>query len=141
MEKEFLIIFVYFSDFCTEDSVRLIRCCGELMPCDDSEAKVELARNIIKMVIKKNIIHVEHYNTFLDVLKENECNISAQEFLSSMTKHATPNIITYEKLLYCVCACGDVSQSTEIITEMKRLNYPISENVFNALVLGHGRAG
>ena len=48
---------------------------------------------------------------------------------------------TYHLLLACICESGDIKQATEIVSMMKTKGFPASEPVFDALVLGHARAG
>jgi leucine-rich PPR motif-containing protein len=50
------------------------------------------------------------------------------------------NDTAYHLLLACVCESGDIKQATEIVSMMKTKGFPVSEPVFNAVVLGHARA-
>lgn len=36
---------------------------------------------------------------------------------------------------------GDINRATEVISNMKALGIPASENIFNSLIVCHGKAG
>lgn len=45
-------------------------------------------------------------------------------------------------LIIIVCEqAGDINRATEVISNMKALGIPASENVFNSLIICHGKAG
>lgn len=49
--------------------------------------------------------------------------------------------MTYQRLMWRYCQDGDVEGATKVLEKMRELNFPVSEPVLNALVMGHAFHG
>lgn len=86
-------------------------------------------------------LDISHYNALLRVYLENEHHFSPLEFLANLNKKGVePNRVTYQRLIAGFCQRGDISGATKILEYMKEKQLPVSESVFNALILGHSKA-
>lgn len=84
---------------------------------------------------------VSHYNALLRVYLENEHRFSPTQFLTDLeAKGVEPNRVTYQRLIAGFCQEGDIAGATRILEFMREKQLPVSENVFNALILGHSQA-
>ncbi|XP_055854793.1 leucine-rich PPR motif-containing protein, mitochondrial [Episyrphus balteatus] len=123
----------------TEDSIFLLNSCGpELMPSQTPQNRMELFTKLWEYLKKNDALQKDHYKSFLKVHAENGFVIeNFREFLEE--KQLTENPEMYEKLIQFACRIGDIKLATDILVDMKAKGLPLTENVFNALIMGHAK--
>ncbi len=126
----------------SNQSLMMIRCCGELVPSENSENRTKLVQEVWKTMETLNVpFDISHYNALLRVYLENEYKFNPTEFLQELSnKGCEPNRVTYQRLIARYCQEGDIDGATTILQHMKEKQLPINEHVFNALVEGHAKA-
>lgn len=86
-------------------------------------------------------VDVSHFNALLRVYLENGHNFSPIEFLTDLKeKGVEPNRITYQRFIMHYCNRGDIEGATKILEIMREKEMPLTEGVFNALIIGHSEA-
>ncbi|XP_055905373.1 leucine-rich PPR motif-containing protein, mitochondrial [Eupeodes corollae] len=123
----------------TEQSIFLLESCSpDLMPSQTPENRIELFQKLWEFLEKSNDLKTEHYMSYLKVYAENGVDIEDfNKFLEE--NHLVDNPQIYEKLIQFACELGDIRRATEILAEMKAKSFAITENVFNALIMGHSQ--
>lgn len=124
-------------------SLLVIRCCGNLVPEELPETRTKLVQEIWNTLNKLNVpMDISHYNALLRVYLENEHSFSPAEFLTELeSKGIEPNRVTYQRLIARYCQEGDIDGATKILQYMREKQMSVNENVFNALIVGHSKAG
>ena len=127
----------------SSQSLLLIRCCGNLVPEEPPAARTQLVHDIWKMLESFGVkLDISHYNSLLRVYVENEYRFNPMDFLKKLhEKGVEPNRVTYQRLLTSYCQRGDINGASQILELMKSKDLPISEVVFNSLVMGHSNTG
>ncbi|CAH0405199.1 unnamed protein product [Chilo suppressalis] len=123
-----------------KQSILLIQCCTELLPDESPASRMNLLDEILKAIKPHTEFKVEHYNELLRVYIANNRNVVASAFITQMAP-VKPNTTTYELILRALAECGDLNQSTEVISNMKANNVPANEDVFNSLIICQAKAG
>ncbi|XP_022130285.2 leucine-rich PPR motif-containing protein, mitochondrial [Pieris rapae] len=118
----------------------LISCCSELLPDETPAARMILVEDIWNTIKCHTKFDVDHYNELLRVYVANKRTVIPNNFIDQMLP-VKPNNTTYELLLKALSEAGDINRATEVISNMKALEIPASENVFNSLIVCHGKAG
>lgn len=118
-----------------EEMCFLLECCGNMIPDKTREDKIELLTKIWNKIEFKS---ENDYRVLLRIYKENLFNLEDfRTFLGNIKSE--PNIEIFQDLIYLFCEIGNIPKSMEILSEMKKLNFPITETVFNALIIGHSK--
>lgn len=127
----------------SSQSLLVIRCCGNLVPEELPETRTILVQQIWNTLNKLNVsMDISHYNALLRVYLENEHEFSPVEILSELeSKGIEPNRVTYQRLIARYCQVGDIDGATKILHYMREKQMSVNENVFNALIVGHSKAG
>lgn len=127
----------------SSQSLLVIRCCGNLVPEEMPEIRTKLVQEIWNTLNKLNVpMDISHYNALLRVYLENEHQFSPTEFLAELeAKGIEPNRVTYQRLIARYCQEGDIEGATRILEYMREKQMAVNENVFNALIVGHSKAG
>lgn len=127
----------------SSQSLLVIRCCGNLVPEELPETRTKLVQEIWNTLDRLNIpMDISHYNALLRVYLENEHPFSPAEFLTELeSKGIEPNRVTYQRLIARYCQEGDIDGATKILQYMREKQMSVNENVFNALIVGHSKAG
>ncbi|GBP92171.1 Leucine-rich PPR motif-containing protein, mitochondrial [Eumeta japonica] len=131
------------NDVTSSQSLLIIRCCGELVPDELPEQRTLLVQKIWSVLTERGVpMDISHYNALLRVYIENEHMFSPAEFLDELEKKGLqPNRVTYQRLMWRYCQDGDVEGATKVLEKMRELEFPVSEPVLNALVMGHAFCG
>ncbi|KAI5639901.1 bicoid stability factor [Phthorimaea operculella] len=131
------------NDITSSQSLLIIRCCGELVPEELPEQRTLLVQKIWNVLQERGVpMDISHYNALLRVYLENEHPFSPAYFLEELEmKGLQPNRVTYQRLMWRYCQEGDVEGATRVLEKMRELNFPVSEPVLNALVMGHAFHG
>lgn len=125
------------------DSMFLLNCCS-MLPDKPRPEKLALIEQIWHLILtsenttdrqptKSQLIHL------LRAYKANGKKLDIAEFLKNHASH-TDDIILYEELLYVASEVGDNDGMVALLTEIKKRNYPLTEPIFNSLILGHSRS-
>lgn len=113
----------------------LLECCGSMIPDRTTDDKLILLNKIWNKIEFKS---ENDYRVLLRMYRENLFILKDfRIFLRDMK--TDPNIEIFQDLIYLFCEVGNIEKSMEILTEMKKLNFPITESVFNALIVGHSK--
>ncbi|CAH4031371.1 unnamed protein product [Pieris brassicae] len=118
----------------------LISCCSELLPDETPAARMILVEEIWNTIKCHTKFDIDHYNELLRVYVANMRTVIPNNFIDQMLP-VKPNNTTYELMLKALSEAGDINRATEVISNMKALEIPASENVFNSLIVCHGKAG
>ncbi|CAL4063698.1 unnamed protein product, partial [Meganyctiphanes norvegica] len=126
----------------SSQSLLLIRCCGSVLPEVVPEERTKLVQNLWTTLIQLKVpLDISHYNALLRVYVENEHKFSPLELLAELEQRdIKPNRVTSQRLIERYCQDGDIDGATKVLQLMKENQHPISENVFNAFIMGHSRA-
>lgn len=123
------------SKYSHEEMCFLLECCGNMIPDRTREDKIDLLTKIWNKIEFKS---ENDYRILLRIYRENLFNLEDfQSFLGNMKSE--PNIEIFQDLIYLYCQVGNIPKSMEVLSEMKKLNFPITESVFNALIIGHSK--
>lgn len=84
----------------------------------------------------------DHYNELLKLYRRNEYDFSIMELLMHMKcKQIYPNDITYNICIEYCCMKGNIDMALMFVENMRKLQFPTSESVFNSLILGYSQSG
>lgn len=85
---------------------------------------------------------ISHYNQLLKLYIRNEYDFSTTELLMHMKcKEIYPNDTTYKICIRYCCMKGNIDKALMLVKDMQKLHFPISESVFNSLILGYSQSG
>ncbi|CAG4954237.1 unnamed protein product [Colias eurytheme] len=118
----------------------LIRCCSELLPDETPATRMALVKEVWNTISSHARFEVDHYNELLRVYIANNRTIVASTFINEMNP-VKPNDTTFELLLKALSEVGNINQTTEVLSNMKTLGLSTNENIFNSLIICHGKAG
>lgn len=123
--------------FTTEQTLFLLESCTpEMMPSQNSSNRMELFMKLWKYLQKNDALEKRHYESFLKVHTENGMAIeNVYTFLEE--RKLTQNSEMCEKLVQFACRLGDIRLATDVLAEMKTKDFALTENIFNALIMGH----
>ncbi|KAK0177466.1 hypothetical protein PV328_001517 [Microctonus aethiopoides] len=123
-------------------SLLLIRCCGRPLVDSDNKESIQLVQDVWDTLVLLNIpMDVSHYNSLLNVYLEKEYEFSPSAFISKMLENSIePNRVTYQRMITAYCQRGDIAGATKILEIMRNKDFPLCENVFNSLIMGHSKA-
>ncbi|XP_068141076.1 leucine-rich PPR motif-containing protein, mitochondrial [Drosophila tropicalis] len=118
-------------------------CVPELMPAQSAQERMELYGRIWKQLVKVSQPTLSHYHTQLQVRQQNQLKLADhRSLLAEIAVFNGPaDAALYTALLDVACACGNMRQATELLTEMREKNFPLTEKNFHALLLGNARQG
>lgn len=86
-------------------------------------------------------LDISHYNALLQVYLENEYDFDPAEFWNMLKeKNVEPNRVTFQKFISQYCSKGDIEGATAILAFMQENSQPISQVIFNSLIVGHSQA-
>ncbi|XP_043595735.1 leucine-rich PPR motif-containing protein, mitochondrial isoform X2 [Bombus pyrosoma] len=120
----------------------LLSWCNKLIDCLPVD-KVKLGRSLWLILDVCNFeMSTAHYNELLNLYTRNEYNFSTMELLMHMKcKQIYPNDITYKICIKYCCMKGNIDMALMFVEDMRKLQFPISESVFNSLILGYSQSG
>ncbi|CAK1540253.1 unnamed protein product [Leptosia nina] len=118
----------------------LISCCSEYLPDETPATRMTLVEEVWDIIKGHSKIDVGHYNELLTVYIANKRTIVPSGFVDQMAP-VKPNDATYALMLKALSEGGDINRATEVISNMKALGIPASRDVFNSLIVCHGKAG
>lgn len=125
------------------DCMFLLNCCS-MLPDKPRPEKLALIEQIWHLILtsetttdrqptKSQLIQL------LRAYKANGKKLDVAEFLKSHAAH-TDDVVLYEELLYVASEVGDNDGMVALLNEIKQRNYPLTEHIFNSLILGHSRS-
>lgn len=118
-------------------------CVPELLPVLSSRERLELFRRLWAQLLKVEQPSMSHYYTQLQMLHQNQLPLADHRALLAeiATYNGAADVTLYSALLDVAGASGNMRQATELLSEMRERNFPLSERNFHALLLGHARSG
>ncbi|XP_050588159.1 leucine-rich PPR motif-containing protein, mitochondrial isoform X1 [Bombus affinis] len=126
----------------TNQILSLISWCNNIIDCLPVD-KVKLARSLWLISDMCNFkMSISHYNQLLKLYIRNEYDFSTTELLMHMKcKEIYPNDTTYKICIRYCCMKGNIDKALMLVKDMQKLHFPISESVFNSLILGYSQSG
>uniref|UniRef100_A0AAG5DUB0 Pentacotripeptide-repeat region of PRORP domain-containing protein n=1 Tax=Anopheles atroparvus TaxID=41427 RepID=A0AAG5DUB0_ANOAO len=123
-------------------SLVLVLCCGSLLFEETNESRTALVQEIFKCLENLNIpLDISHYNALLRVYWENEHRFSTTEFLAKLASNGVqPNHFTYQQLLLCSAANGDIKETNNMFECMKKEGLKMNQYVFDLLIITNSKA-
>ncbi|KAI5645009.1 leucine-rich PPR motif-containing protein, mitochondrial [Phthorimaea operculella] len=118
----------------------LLRCCTDLMPDEPPASRMAMAEQVWETLKQHTTLEVEHYNELLRVYIANKKTVLPSVFIQNMLP-CKPEMTTYELLLRCLSEAGDLDHATEVVANIKSMNLPATESMFNSLIICQGKAG
>ncbi|KAL7745245.1 hypothetical protein ACLKA6_008290 [Drosophila palustris] len=118
-------------------------CVPELLPVQTSKERLLLFRRIWAQLLRVEQPTLSHYHTQLQMLRQNQLPLPDHRALLAeiATYNGAPDAILYSAMLDVAGASGNMRQATELLAEMRQLNFALTEGNFHALLLGHARSG
>ncbi|XP_053970363.1 leucine-rich PPR motif-containing protein, mitochondrial-like [Hylaeus volcanicus] len=117
----------------------LLRWCSIVMDCLPSERFVLGEYIWCHLSVCNVLMNSSHYNALLQIHLENDAFLP-MEFLTKMkNKGIRPDTITYEKLIECHCRKGSINHALELVQNMKEQKFPITEAIYNSLIIGYSQ--
>lgn len=116
----------------------LISCCS-MMPDKPRPEKIALIDQIWQVLVNNNVPTKDQVVHLLRAYKANGKKLNFVEFLEKY-KSVAIDIQFYEELLYLACENGYTDGMVEVLSEIKKKDLPLTEQTFNALILGHSRS-
>lgn len=87
-------------------------------------------------------MHTAHYNELLKLYVTNESDFSPGKLLMEMKgREIYPNSLTYEMCITYLCTKGNVKEALTLVEDMTKFRLPLTETIFNSLMLGYSRSG
>ncbi|CAD7086752.1 unnamed protein product [Hermetia illucens] len=127
-------------DISDEEAVLLITSCAHFFPTASYMEKINLFRKTWDQLKKDIKLNRKHYLCALEVFRANKFPFAEyQMMLKDLALEMDQEM--FEGLIGLACEHGDMDEATTILAIMKEKNYPITENVFNSLILGYSRSG
>lgn len=118
----------------------LLKCSGNITANQTPQERAILCDKIWQSLTESQVpIDILYYNTYIKVCTENKIALDFKKFLVEMNEEPTPE--TYYLLLENAAHGKSASNTLGILETMKAANVPVSERVFNALILNHGVIG
>ena len=96
---------------------------------EKKEGNVELFNTLLKSYVYNGNAAFEPYQFYLNFLK------------SIRSPGPTSNTKTFYYILLAYCQRGDIENALKILSLLKEKELPVTEEYFNALILGNGRSG
>jgi len=121
-----------------DDVIFLLKCCAYNLPDTQHSERQVLVDQICDFVNKSLQPTQEFYTVLLMTTRKNKDELKDFKLFLKDLK-CSPNEEIYQQLLYNAAEFGNISQAMDILAEMKKANLPLTENVFNALILAHSR--
>ncbi|KAJ2948053.1 hypothetical protein O0L34_g9850 [Tuta absoluta] len=118
----------------------LLRCCTELMPDEPPASRMALVEQVWETLKQHTTFEVEHYNELLRVYLANKKTVLPGVFIQNMLP-CKPEMTTYELLLKVLGEAGDLDHAMEVVANIKSMNLPATESMFNSLIICQGKAG
>ncbi|ALC48217.1 CG14786 [Drosophila busckii] len=118
-------------------------CVPELLPAQTRTERLALFQRLWSQLLKVEQPKLAHYYTQLEMLQQNQLPLpNHQALLAEIAVYnGAADATLYSALLDVAGASGNMRQVTELLSEMRALNMPLTERNFHALLLGHGRSG
>ncbi|XP_033303668.1 leucine-rich PPR motif-containing protein, mitochondrial isoform X2 [Bombus bifarius] len=126
----------------TDKILLLLSWCNNLIDCLPVD-KVKFGRSLWLILDTCNFkMSTAHYNELLKLYTRNEYDFSIMELLMHMKcKQIYPNDITYKICIEYCCMKGNIDMALMFVENIRKLQFPISESVFNSLILGYSQSG
>ena len=115
----------------------LLNFCGTNVPDKTLSYKRQLCEEVWEKLKSFGDVGTKEYKTYLKICTENELKIDVDKFIESVDVTTTGDIFTC--LLANVCTFGDVAQAEIILNKMASEHIPVDVDVYNILILGHGK--
>lgn len=122
----------------TENISFLYECIARYLPHVSTGLKSELIAKLWAKVKLWKSPAQEDYVSWLRALRECEVFVSWED-LQKELDHLEPTLKLYEELLYYVSSLGESEETVEILAHIKEQGFPLTEKVFNALIVAHSR--
>lgn len=122
----------------TENVSFLYECIGRYLPQISSTQKSELIAKLWTKVKLWKSPGQDEYVSWLRALRECGAAIVWEDLKKEMD-HLQPTIRLYEEILYLVSSQGQPDETVEILNQIKQEGFPLTEKIFNALIVAHSR--
>ena len=121
----------------------MLRCCGSLLQEETPERRNELAEKTWTALIDREVrLDISHYNALLRIYLENGRQFDPFQFLEDLeSKNIQPNRVTYQRIIHHFCSTGGMAAAAKLLLMIKERNVPLTETIFNSLLMGHIKAG
>lgn len=119
-----------------EDALFLLQCCSMMpeKPRPEKLALIELAWPLVVRDQQPTSLQL------VKLLREYRTNGKKLNYVEFMEKNAEViDIALFESLLYLAAENGSADGMVQVLSAIKAKDLPLTENVFNALILGHSR--
>lgn len=119
-----------------EDALFLLQCCSMMpeKPRPEKLALIELAWPLVVRDQQPTSVQL------VRLLREYRTNGKKLNYLEFMEEHAEiMDIPLFESLLYLAAENGSADGMVQVLSAIKAKDLPLTEGVFNALILGHSR--
>ncbi|XP_068979127.1 leucine-rich PPR motif-containing protein, mitochondrial-like isoform X2 [Bombus flavifrons] len=129
-------------DIDNDNTLLLLSWCNNLINCLPMD-KVKLGRSLWLILDVCNFeMSTAHYNELLNLYTRNEYDFSIMELLMHMKcKQIYPDDITYKICIEYCCMKGNIDMALMFIENLQKLQYHVSESVFDSLILGYSQSG
>lgn len=122
----------------TENISFLYECIARYLPQVPTSHKSELIAKLWTKVKFWKSPAQEDYVSWLRAMRECEVAVTWED-LQKELEHLEPTLKLYEELLYFVSSLGESEETVEILAHIKEQGFPLTEKVFNALIVAHSR--
>ncbi|VDI05406.1 leucine-rich PPR motif-containing protein, mitochondrial [Mytilus galloprovincialis] len=125
-----------------EDGMFVLRSTGEPLSQLHPDNRMKYTDMIWECIQKSGLpLQTSYFNNLLMVYLENQHKFSPPDILTEMDKAGLkPNRVTFQLILAHYCEEGDVEKASQILEHMKEMKVPLTDTVFNSLIIGHFRA-
>lgn len=122
----------------TEQISFLYECIGWYLPQVSAQLKADLIAKLWTKVKAWKSPSQDDFVSWLKALRQSGANVVWEE-LKSEIDNIEPGMKVYEELLYLVGSNGHSQQSVQVLALIKEQDYPLTEKIFNALIVAHSR--
>lgn len=123
----------------SDDCLFLLNCCC-MLPDKPRPEKLALIEQIWHLILTLDSSTAPTRTQLIHLLRAYRSNGKKMDFIEFLQRHPINDIELCNELLYVACEVGNTDGMVTVLSEIRAKKLELTEQTFNALILGHSRS-